>query len=61
MKSIFYIKIADRFTCVAFVETSYSNADTCMFESSQSEESRTSDVTSPNFWRCQIFWRLCEE
>jgi len=45
-------KIAGRFACVAFVETSYSNTDTCKFESSQSEESRASDVASPNFWRC---------
>jgi len=58
MKSISYKEIEDRFTCVAFVETSYSNTDrpTCKFESSQSEESRASDASSPNFWRCQIFW-----
>jgi len=40
-------KIAGRFTCVAFVETSYSSTDTCWFESSPSEESRASDVASP--------------
>jgi len=37
MKSISYLKkIKDRFTCVGFVEPSYSNADKCKFESSQS-------------------------
>jgi len=36
MKSISYKKIAGRFTCVAFVETIYSNTDTYKFESSQS-------------------------
>jgi len=47
---ISYKKIADRFTCVAFVETSYSNTDTCKFESLQSEASRASDVASPIFF-----------
>jgi len=57
MKSIsYFLKIKDGFTCVGFVEPSYSNADTCKFESLQSLESRASDVASPNFWRCQIFW-----
>jgi len=56
MKSISYKKIADRLICVAFVETCYSNADTCKFESSPNEECRASNVANPSFWRCQIFW-----
>jgi len=57
MKSISYKKkIADRFTSVAFVETSYLNTVTFKFESWQSEKIRASDVATPNFWRCRIFW-----
>jgi len=43
------------------VETSYSNADTCKFESSPSEESRASDVASPNVLEVLNILTLSEE
>jgi len=57
----FLKKIADRFTCISFVKTSYSNIGTFKFESSPSEESRTSDVASPNFVEVTNILTLSEE
>ena len=57
----FLKKFADRFTCVSFLETSYSNTDTFKFESSPSEESRASDAASPNFLEVPNILTLSEE
>jgi len=46
VNSISYTKIADRFTCVAFVKTSDLNTDMWKFESSQSKESRAQSADS---------------
>jgi len=44
-------KFADGFKPVAFVETSYLNIDTCKFESSQKNESRTQSANASKVYR----------